>query len=60
VLLPADDAIGAVRQLRARDGGGLQVWGSASLAGQLVAHDLVDGGASSIMVANQRISALMP
>jgi len=42
VLLPRDDAIGAVRQLRERDGGGLQVWGSASLAAQLVEHDLVD------------------
>ena len=41
-LLPADDAIGAVRELRARDGGGLQVMGSASLATQLVEHDLVD------------------
>jgi dihydrofolate reductase len=41
-LLPAADAIGAIRQLRARDGKGLQVMGSASLAGQLVEHDLVD------------------
>jgi dihydrofolate reductase len=41
-LLPADDAIGAVRELRAREGKGLQVWGSASLAAQLVEHDLVD------------------
>ena len=41
-LLPADDAIGAVRELRARDGEAIQVWGSASLAGQLVEHDLVD------------------
>ena len=41
-LLPADDAIGAVRELRAREGGGLQVMGSASLATQLVEHDLVD------------------
>jgi dihydrofolate reductase len=41
-LLPAGDAIGAVRELRARDGGGLLVWGSASLAAQLVAHELVD------------------
>jgi len=41
-LLPAADAVGAVRELRARDGGGLQVWGSASLAAQLVEHDLVD------------------
>ncbi len=41
-LLPADDAIGAVRDLRARDGKGLQVMGSASLAAQLIEHDLVD------------------
>ncbi|MDQ3632021.1 MAG: dihydrofolate reductase family protein [Actinomycetota bacterium] len=41
-LLAADDAIGAVRELRAREGGGLQVWGSASLAAQLIEHDLVD------------------
>ncbi len=41
-LLPADDAIGAVRELRARDGEGLQVWGSANLAAQLIEHDLVD------------------
>jgi len=31
-----------VRELRARDGKGLQVWGSASLAAQLIEHDLVD------------------
>ena len=42
VLLPADDALGAIRDLRAREGGGLQVYGSASLAAQLVAADLVD------------------
>ncbi|MDA0161535.1 dihydrofolate reductase family protein [Solirubrobacter ginsenosidimutans] len=41
-LLPAGDAIGAIRELRARDGGALQVLGSASLAEQLVADDLVD------------------
>ena len=41
-LLPGDDAIGAVRELRAREGRGLQVMGSASLAEQLVEHDLVD------------------
>jgi dihydrofolate reductase len=40
-LLPAD-ALGAVRELRARDGAGVQVMGSASLAAQLVEHDLVD------------------
>jgi dihydrofolate reductase len=42
ILLPPDDVIGAVRELRARDGKGLQIWGSASLAAQLVEHDLVD------------------
>ena len=41
-LLSADDAIGAVRELRERDGQGLQVMGSASFATQLVEHDLVD------------------
>ena len=41
-LLPAEDAIGAIRELRARDGRGLQVWGSATLASQLIEHDLVD------------------
>jgi dihydrofolate reductase len=41
-LLPADDAIGAIRDLRARDGRAMQVMGSASLAAQLIEHDLVD------------------
>lgn len=41
-LLGAEDAIGALRELRSRDGGGVQVWGSSSLARQLVEHDLVD------------------
>jgi dihydrofolate reductase len=41
-LLPADDAIGAIRELRERDGRGMQVMGSASLARQLVEQDLVD------------------
>ncbi len=41
-LLPADDVIGAVGELAAKDGRGLQVWGSASLAAQVVQHDLVD------------------
>ncbi len=41
-LLPPDDGIGAVRELRAREGGGIQVMGSASLATQLIANDLVD------------------
>jgi dihydrofolate reductase len=41
-LLPADDVFGAIRDLKAQEGRGLQVWGSASLAAQLVAEDLVD------------------
>src|SRR4051812_3799207 len=41
-LLPGDDAIGAVGQLRGREGRGLQIWGSTSLARQLIEHDLVD------------------
>ncbi|HVM68842.1 MAG TPA: dihydrofolate reductase family protein [Gaiellaceae bacterium] len=41
-LLPADDAIGAIRELRERAGGALQVWGSSTLATQLFEHDLVD------------------
>jgi dihydrofolate reductase len=41
-LLPADDAIGAIGELRAQPGGGILVWGSSSLATQLVANDLVD------------------
>ena len=41
-LLAPDDAIGAIRELRAREGRGVQVWGSASLAAQLIEHDLVD------------------
>lgn len=41
-LLPAEDAIGAIRDLRGQDGRGLQIWGSSSLARQLVELDLVD------------------
>ena len=44
-LLNADgsDGIDAIRSLRASGSdGGLQLWGSASLARQLVEHDLVD------------------
>jgi dihydrofolate reductase len=41
-LLPADDALGAIRGLRESGSGDLQVMGSASLARQLVEHDLVD------------------
>jgi dihydrofolate reductase len=42
-LLGGEDAIGAIRRLRDRDGdGGIQVWGSPSLARQLVENDVVD------------------
>jgi dihydrofolate reductase len=41
-LLDPGDALGAVRELRAQEGGGLQIWGSPSLAAQLVEADLVD------------------
>jgi dihydrofolate reductase len=41
-LLPAEDAIAAIRELRGRDGKALQVMGSASLAAQLITHGLVD------------------
>jgi len=41
-LLPADDVVGAVQRLRAQDGGGLQVMGSANLAATLIGNDLVD------------------
>jgi dihydrofolate reductase len=41
-LLPADNAIGAIRELRERDGQAIQVMGSPSLAAQLIEHDLVD------------------
>src|SRR3954452_6915437 len=33
-LLPGDDAIGAIRDLRAGDGKALQIWGSSALATQ--------------------------
>ena len=68
-LLPADDAIGAVRELREREGEGLQVMGSSNLASQLVEHDLVDeyrlmiepillGGGKSIFPADGRARTL--
>ena len=41
-LLPGDDALGAVRDLRAQDGGDIQVMGSSALAAQLIEQDLVD------------------
>ena len=41
-LLPADDALGAIRGLREQAGRDIQVMGSANLARQLIEHDLVD------------------
>jgi len=41
-LLPPDDVIGAVRELRAQDGGNLQVMGSSNLVQTLISNDLVD------------------
>ena len=41
-LLPPEDAIGAVRALRAQPGGDINVMGSPSLAAQLIENDLVD------------------
>ena len=41
-LLPAADALGAIRSLREQTGRDIQVMGSANLARQLIEHDLVD------------------
>jgi dihydrofolate reductase len=41
-LLPADDAVGAVRALCDRPGGDIQVMGSATFAKSLIANELVD------------------
>jgi dihydrofolate reductase len=41
-LLSPDDAIGDIAALRARDGGDLLIWGSASLVRALLAENLVD------------------
>jgi dihydrofolate reductase len=41
-LLAPDDVFGAVRELKDRSGGSIQVMGSSSFAQQLVANDLVD------------------
>jgi dihydrofolate reductase len=68
-LLPADDAIGAVGELREKEGGAIQVMGSASLATQLIEHDLVDeyrlmiepvllGGGKSILPSGGQARAL--
>jgi dihydrofolate reductase len=68
-LLPAEDAIGAIRELRGRDGKALQVMGSASLAAQLITHGLVDeyrlmiepillGGGKRVFPADRQARAL--
>lgn len=41
-LLPADGVLDAVRDLRKKDGGDVQIMGSASLASTLIANDLID------------------
>jgi dihydrofolate reductase len=41
-LLPGEDAIAGVRGLREREGRGIFVLGSATLAAQLAEHDLID------------------
>jgi dihydrofolate reductase len=41
-LLPPDDALGAIAELKAREGGDIQCYGSANLAAQLIANELVD------------------
>jgi dihydrofolate reductase len=41
-LLSPDDALGAIRKLKAREGGDIQCYGSANLAAQLIENDLVD------------------
>jgi dihydrofolate reductase len=41
-LIPADDVVGAVRALKAKDGGDIQVMGSPTLAHTLISNDLVD------------------
>ena len=41
-LLPPDDTLGAIAELKTREGGDIQCYGSASLAAQLIANDLVD------------------
>jgi dihydrofolate reductase len=41
-VLPADDAISAIAELRAREGGDVEIWGSSGLVPQLIEADLVD------------------
>jgi dihydrofolate reductase len=69
-LLGGEDALDAIRHLRdGEGGGGLMVWGSPSLASQLVANDLVDeyqlmiepimlGGGKSIFPSDGRARPL--
>jgi dihydrofolate reductase len=69
-LLGGDDAIGAIRELRETGGdGGLQLWGSPTLARQLIQNDLVDeyrlmvepillGGGKSLFPADGRARSL--
>jgi dihydrofolate reductase len=63
------DTIEAIRSLRTSGDGALQVWGSASVARQLVEHDLVDeyqlmvepillGGGKSIFPSDGRARPL--
>ena len=41
-LLPSDDVVGALRELKAKSGGDISVMGSTSVARLCVEHDLVD------------------
>ncbi|HET7482976.1 MAG TPA: dihydrofolate reductase family protein [Actinomycetota bacterium] len=41
-LLPPDDVFGAIEDLKAKDGGDIQIYGSATLARDLISRDLVD------------------
>jgi dihydrofolate reductase len=41
-LLDPSDALGAIKELKERDGGDLSCYGSANLAAQMIADDLVD------------------
>lgn len=41
-LLPADDVVGALRELKGRPGGDISLMGSTSIARLCIEHDLVD------------------
>jgi dihydrofolate reductase len=68
--LLSGDAVGAVRRLKDRDGDGrILIWGSTSLARQLIEHDLVDefrlmlepillGGGKSVFPGDGRVRPL--